>query len=407
MKLNKNTLIIFSFLMTGALTSQETLVPQLSVTTITKPMEGSVGGVSIDILSDLYVADFGRKVWRISRHGEVELFTNAMYGSSGNAVDEQGNLLQSEFYGNTISKIYKTGKVEEIAHEGLNGPVAIVVSNDTVYVCNYKTNAILKVSLNGEVFEFCQSELLVGPNGITMGPNGNFYVTNFRDPNIIKIDRKGHASIFSTLPTSTGGHIVYHQSSFYVTSFADHKILKLSLSGQSRVFAGSGIQGSEDGSALEAQFSNPNGIVGFRNSLFVNDLISDPNGGPSHTIIRKIEFASLSNLLNQALAKGGIDEVKKVYMAYKSHPSYVNENTEGEINRLGYTLLSRGQKEDALGVFELNVSSYPTSFNTWDSLAEVHMILGHKDEAIKNYNKSLDLNPKNNNATQKLIELNK
>lgn len=383
---------------------QKSLIKDITVKNLTDTLIGGVGGIAIDIVSDLYVADFARTVWRINRRGHVETFTNAMYGSSGNAIDAQGNLYQSEFYANTISKIYRNGKIEQIA-EGLQGPVAIGISDDTLFVCNYRNNAILKVSKDGKVFDFCKSDLLVGPNGLTIGPRGNIYVVNFKDPNVIKIDRKGNASIFAKLPTSTGGHIVFHNQNFYVTAFKDHKILKVDMAGNAVVFAGSGIQGNKNGSAAQAQFSNPNGIVGFRNSLFVNDKFIDPNGGPTKTIIRQIDFTTLNRLLSSAYNKGGISAASKAYWEYKNHPSYSSDLTELEINRYGYAILNEGKNHFALEIFKLNSESYPDSFNVWDSLAEAYMVIGENENAIKYYEKSLVLNSNNRNARTKLKEL--
>jgi Tfp pilus assembly protein PilF len=50
-------------------------------------------------------------------------------------------------------------------------------------------------------------------------------------------------------------------------------------------------------------------------------------------------------------------------------------------------------------VFELNVESYPNSFNVYDSLAEAYMNAGDSDHAIEFYEKSLAINPGNTNAT--------
>ncbi len=401
------SLLILFLAVTQAGFSQESRVKGITVKNLTDTIRGSVGGMSIDIIGDLYVADFIRTVWRITRWGEVEVFTKDMYGASGNAIDPQGNLYQSEFYGNTISKIYRTGKIEEISYEGMDRPVGIAISEGNLYVCSYRNNVILKVNKEGEVTEFSKSELFVGPNGISVGPKGELYVVNFRDPNVIKIDKEGNASVFVKLPTSTGGHITFHQGNFYITSFADHKILKVTPGGQVNVLAGSGEQGNINGQAGQAQFSNPNGIVGFRNTIYVNDKITDPNGGPNQTIIRQIDFESISNLFQQALNSGGLEEAKKVYQDFRSHPSYKNDITEGEMNRYGYNLLGQGKKEVALEVFKLNSESYPNSFNTWDSLAEAYMLLGDKKQAITNYEKSLELNPNNTNATNQLVKLRK
>jgi len=49
----------------------------------------------------------------------------------------------------------------------------------------------------------------------------------------------------------------------------------------------------------------------------------------------------------------------------------------------------------------------PQSANAHDSLGEAYMINGNKELAIKNYKKSLELNPDNTNAKEMLNKLEK
>ncbi|MBN1270673.1 MAG: tetratricopeptide repeat protein [Candidatus Aminicenantes bacterium] len=46
--------------------------------------------------------------------------------------------------------------------------------------------------------------------------------------------------------------------------------------------------------------------------------------------------------------------------------------------------------------------AFPDSANLYDSLGEAYLIQGNKDMAIKNYKKSLELNPDNQNAAKML-----
>jgi CubicO group peptidase (beta-lactamase class C family) len=71
---------------------------------------------------------------------------------------------------------------------------------------------------------------------------------------------------------------------------------------------------------------------------------------------------------------------------------------EAEVNAAGYALMRLQQTEQALAIFELNTRVFPDAFNTWDSLGEAHMNLGHDEEAIRAYERSLELNPENTNA---------
>src|SRR6266566_2540379 len=79
--------------------------------------------------------------------------------------------------------------------------------------------------------------------------------------------------------------------------------------------------------------------------------------------------------------------------------------SESSVNSLGYGLLSRKQTADAIRIFQLNVELYPDSANTYDSLGEAYMAAGDKAQAVKNYEKSLSLNPQNTNATAMLKRL--
>jgi predicted transcriptional regulator YdeE len=78
---------------------------------------------------------------------------------------------------------------------------------------------------------------------------------------------------------------------------------------------------------------------------------------------------------------------------------------EGAMNGLGYRLLYSGKEDDAIEVFRRNVQEYPQSGNVYDSLAEAYMKVGQKDLAIQNYEKSLQLNPANENAVERLKKL--
>jgi tetratricopeptide (TPR) repeat protein len=80
--------------------------------------------------------------------------------------------------------------------------------------------------------------------------------------------------------------------------------------------------------------------------------------------------------------------------------------TEDVVNMFGYVLLhDRGKVDDAILVFRENVKNYPASFNVYDSIGEGYMVKGDKDLAIFNYEKSIQLNPDNNNGKRMLAKL--
>ena len=61
--------------------------------------------------------------------------------------------------------------------------------------------------------------------------------------------------------------------------------------------------------------------------------------------------------------------------------------------------------EKAIAVFEVNVEAFPNSFNVYDSYGEALLKQGAREEAIKNYWKSIKLNPGNANGFKVLNEL--
>jgi tetratricopeptide (TPR) repeat protein len=78
---------------------------------------------------------------------------------------------------------------------------------------------------------------------------------------------------------------------------------------------------------------------------------------------------------------------------------------EGSLDALGSMLLEDGQTETALTVFKLNTEQFPESADAYDSLAEAYLAAGQTDLAISSYEKSLEIDPGNRNATRKLREL--
>jgi len=98
----------------------------------------------------------------------------------------------------------------------------------------------------------------------------------------------------------------------------------------------------------------------------------------------------------------GIQAALQRYDELKPQAGAVNEQT---LNTMGYLLLYGGREMDGLRVFQKNVREYSLSSNAYDSLGEAYMKTGQKDLSIQNYEKSLQLNPKNDNAVRRLKQL--
>lgn len=107
----------------------------------------------------------------------------------------------------------------------------------------------------------------------------------------------------------------------------------------------------------------------------------------------------------QFFVEGDYEGGLKAYQELqKSQPDsrWVNEDN---LNGFGYELMGNDQLDLAISVFKLNVALYPNSSNVYDSLGEAYLNNGEKALAAKNYQKSLQLDPKNTNALKILKEL--
>ncbi|MDQ2179194.1 serine hydrolase [Marinifilum sp. D714] len=79
--------------------------------------------------------------------------------------------------------------------------------------------------------------------------------------------------------------------------------------------------------------------------------------------------------------------------------------SEIHLNTKGYEMIKRGFYQKAIDLFTLETLSFPESYDAYDSLGEAYMKDGQIKMAIENYRKSLELNPGNQNAKEKLTEL--
>ncbi len=111
---------------------------------------------------------------------------------------------------------------------------------------------------------------------------------------------------------------------------------------------------------------------------------------------------TLSTLFLLAKVKGPAAALQHYTEIKTSDAKSVNEET---LNNLGYLLLQEGQAPAAITVFQRNVQEYPQSWNVYDSLGEAYMDAGQKYLAISNYEKSVELNPNNDNGIEKLKQL--
>jgi len=104
----------------------------------------------------------------------------------------------------------------------------------------------------------------------------------------------------------------------------------------------------------------------------------------------------------ELLRNRGVQTAINYYYSATQENSDIPLLTEWQINSPGYEFLFKKQIDDAIVLFKLNVEVFPRSSNVYDSLGEGYMENGQFNLATTNYKKSLELNPNNSNAVEKL-----
>ena len=114
---------------------------------------------------------------------------------------------------------------------------------------------------------------------------------------------------------------------------------------------------------------------------------------------------SIARQLIPVIKEKGVDGAVAVYERLRTTEPHAYDFAEGELNRLGYTLLGMGDVAGAVRVFELNARQYPGSSNVFDSLGEAYNRANRRDDARKAYSRAVELDPTNANARAMLQKL--
>ncbi|NIT60607.1 MAG: tetratricopeptide repeat protein [Aliifodinibius sp.] len=101
-----------------------------------------------------------------------------------------------------------------------------------------------------------------------------------------------------------------------------------------------------------------------------------------------VEGQYLALALQELIDEKGIEffksEIDSLKIAYKIDDDNVLNNT-------GYYYLGQEEFDTAIGIFKTNIELFPEVANCYDSLGEIYMLAGNREEAIRYYRKAYDL----------------
>ena len=315
-------------------------------------------GLAIDVVGNLYAADYGNSAIRkISPGGTVTTLagvagvTGSADGQGGNArfdhpsavsVDGDGNVYVIDTSNQTVRKISLNGGVSTLAGaagfggraDGLGGAARFfypsglaVTAGGTVYVADTGNHTLRVVSTSGAVSTLAGATGLSGatdgngrdalfayPGGVAIDQSGNLYIADHNNHTIRKVNTNGGvttlagaAGVAGSLdgvgdaarfngPTSVA---VDGSGNVFVADAGNTSIRKITAGGVVSTFAGiSGVAGSADGVGASARFNRPQGVaVDSAGNVYVADSESQT--------IRKVTAAGVVTTLAGAVDQKG------------------------------------------------------------------------------------------------------
>jgi tetratricopeptide (TPR) repeat protein len=131
------------------------------------------------------------------------------------------------------------------------------------------------------------------------------------------------------------------------------------------------------------------------------------NGVPKHFMGISFRAAASPGFedVMSAAAEQGYAQVLQAYRAVANDPAHRNVgDLEKQMNIVGYMLLGAHENEAAVRVFRVNAESHNDA-NVFDSLGDGYSAVGDKISAIKAYQRSVELDPANEHAKNKIRNL--
>jgi imidazolonepropionase-like amidohydrolase len=129
-----------------------------------------------------------------------------------------------------------------------------------------------------------------------------------------------------------------------------------------------------------------------------HDLETNPkqaqNYLDTHDPLDNLGAAAMSAIATES----GVIKLRLVVLNIRRSDPKSELVSEPKINALGYSLLSLKKYSEASAVFLMNTEDFPKSANTFDSYAEALSDVGDLPNAVANYKKALEIDPKYPNA---------
>ena len=147
-----------------------------------------------------------------------------------------------------------------------------------------------------------------------------------------------------------------------------------------------------------------NSQVGMLVGDYLMENIAKEYGWKNHVLPNRPRLGADAVLIAIAQMKGAQAALKQYHLFKEIRPVRYTPD-QNTLLIFSYSLLASNQIESAVEAMKLEVQEYPDFWNAYDTLAEIYAAIGEKQLSIENYEKSIELNPENRNAIEKMKKL--
>ncbi len=261
-----------------------------TVTTFLNSPEADIDdALALDSQGNLYGSNyFGGVVYKVAPDGQAATFVSGLVNANGLAVDSEDNVYVAEYGNGTINKYDNKGNVLHIfpIPSGLPSGLIKTYKKETVIFTNADfvnpdNNSVNELRADGSVKVLYQGAPLSVPVGLTYGPGGDLYIGNYLDRKIFRLPADGSPLEYvATVPAPDNfvpflAFITYSQGFLYGTVYGENKIYKINPRNVDdvEIYSGS-VFGAADGHISEATYAFPSGILANKsgNTLYVSEF---------------------------------------------------------------------------------------------------------------------------------------
>lgn len=288
--------------------------------------------MALDSQGNLYGSTFyGGTVYKIDSDGTPTVFVSGLAWANGLAVDSHDNVFVAEYLNASINKYDHQGNLIEKLSIGSGYPSGLIKSykSDNMIYTDVGDNSINEIDAQGNITVLYQGGPLNIPVGLAYGPGGDLYIGNYIGREIYRLPAgSSELEYVATVPAPSGqvpylAFIAYAQGFLYGTVYGEHKIYQIDPRQVDvvEIYSGS-VYGKDDGPIDEATYGYPAGIIANHsgNTLYVSEFdgygnirkITNGNGIGNKTAQHPHQFISYPNPASDYVIIKPIFEEEKV-----------------------------------------------------------------------------------------------